>query len=759
MRTSSRITAATTVLLCCLAVQIGVAAEGPAKPSFTGYYEPDVSQIEPNAPGYALPLDVSHIYNGGWVCSALGLARVPDLVGANGFAVLEYDFGAEDPNRDSMTKPYDYLKARSIPLFVTADTVLHLYHVQFDETLRDIEEREFIQDLKVLTGGLLFEALHECSQLTGDLQEAAQRNVAYLAVAQKLLDPGAAVPEAVADTVEAELALIAAHAGFGESPLFLYLEDYSQYVPRGHYTRTEALQRYFRAMMWYGRMAFLLRGSIPWGPNEDALISPHDADIQTLEALFLATALRNVRVASRTGDNRTVLQIWDRLYGVTAFYVGCADDLTPYDYLWALDQVFRSGFVLGDLAQPASLPALRTQLASLPSPQIFGGTGNPIVPPGAPPEYLYEILDKTKGLRLMGQRFVPDSYLFQHLVFPQVDAYTGDPQASPFTKADDGDGRYVRGYPRGLDVMALLGSKQALHILIDEGDTDYVDFWARFGELKHEFDALSVTDWNRNLYWSWLYSLKALVADLPQAYPSFMRTAAWQKKSLNAALASWAELRHDTILYAKQSYSGTTAGRGAASPPPPGYIEPVPEFFGRLRALTAMTRLGLTQMQILSDPAKQQLAGLEDLLGRMIGIAERELLNQPLSTDDTAYLAGLPKSLESLVTGTDPGGIQTTLVADVHTNAVESEVVEEAVGKVDLIVVACPAADGSIFLAAGPVLSYYEFKHPMSDRLTDEVWRQQLDSTAKPVRPTWYQPLLDSTPPASTSTSTSRRLQ
>ena len=37
--------------------------------------------------------------------------------------------------------------------------------------------------------------------------------------------------------------------------------------------------------MWYGRMTFLLRGSVPWGPDEDALISPHDADIQTLEAL------------------------------------------------------------------------------------------------------------------------------------------------------------------------------------------------------------------------------------------------------------------------------------------------------------------------------------------------------------------------------------------------------------------------------------------------------------------------------------------
>jgi len=57
---------------------------------------------------------------------------------------------------------------------------------------------------------------------------------------------------------------------------------------------------------------------------------------------------------------------------------------------------------------------------------------------------------------------------------------------------------------------------------------------------------------------------------------------------------------------------------------------------------------------------------------------------------------------------------------------------------VDLIIVAYPIPDGSIVLSAGPVLSYYEFKHPMSERLTDEAWRELLDSPQKPNRPTWW---------------------
>jgi hypothetical protein len=713
---------------------------GPPKWSFGQYYEPYQAAVEPNAPGYSLPLDVKDISNYGEVDAALGLSGLQSLIERNGFAVTERDFGWADPNRESMTEPYKYLKDRDIPLFVTTDTVLHLYHVQFDETLKDIEEREFIADMTDLTDALLMAMSERYESHGGDLWEAARRNVAYLAVARELIHPKGATTEelvglygptfqAVAETVDAEIALIEAHAGFAQSPLFIYQEDYSQYVARGHYTRSAELGRYFKAMMWYGRMALLLKGSIPWGPGPgcEALISPHDADIQTLQALLLAVTLRDTQVGGRTG-----LEVWDRLYGVTAFYVGLADDLTPYDYLWALDRVIRKEATWYDLKDDPNLLAIRTELASLPSPQIYGGTGNAILPPDAPPGSLSELLDKTKGMRLMGQRFIPDSYLFQRLVFPQVNEYTGARVEAPFTLAIG-----VRGYPRGLDVMALLGSEQARQILIDGGDTDYVDFWTRFEELKSEFDGFDVAHWNQNLYWSWLYSLKALLTELPPGYPAFMRTAAWQRRSLNGVLASWTQLRHDTILYAKQSYTPRLGISEA-----PAYIEPIPEFLGRLLALSRMTRTGLADMQVLSTPAAERLDKLEGVLAHMLDIANKELLRQALTAEDESYLKGLPEALESLITGVSSQGLKTTLVADVHTNSQEALVVEEAVGKVDLIVVACPAADGSVFLAVGPVLSYYEFKHPMADRLTDEAWRTMLDTAQEPARPAWYEPVL-----------------
>jgi len=700
--------------------------------TFGQYYEPYETNIEPNTPGYTLPLDLNAIVNLNSIRNNFDVDSVSNLIQQNGFAILEPRIPIWDYLSDNVVEPYEYLSTLNIPIFVTTDTFLHLYHILFDETLKDIEEREFILDINNLTNALLNDALQQYEQFEGDLKETATRNIAYLSVAQKLIDPNASTPVLVDGIVAGEIAKIKAHSGVSLSTIFTYMEDYSQYVPRGHYTRSEALERYFKTMMWYGRMAFLLKG----GP--EALVSEYNAYIQTLQAFLLATSLRNVQIDERTG-----LDIWDRLYTVTAFYVGITDDLTPYDYLWALDQVFGGNFVFSDLTDSNNFFALKTELALLPSPKINGGTGNIMLAGPITDESLNKVLDKTKGMRLMGQRFVPDSYMFQHLVFPEVRGYLGDLQSLPFTAGSNGFGGLCRAYIRGLDLMALLGSNEALKILIDEGDTDYWHFWQRFGDLKDEFDALSQMDWNVNLYWSWLYTMRALLVPLPEGYPNFMRTQAWQQRQLHTALASWIQLRHDTILYVKQSSVPSRGGGGSRSSLPPSvHIDPLDIFWGRLLSLTRMTSLGLDNLNVLTPEARQQFTELEKLLQRILDIVVKQLTTEPLSPEDNEFSKTLVLDLNSIITDTEDIGCKTTLIADVHTNSVEGQVVEEATGKVDLIIVACQDQDGTVFLAVGPILSYYEFKHPMSDRLTDEAWRTLLDSPNKPERPRWYAPLI-----------------
>ena len=700
-------------------VTIAVGRAGTTPALFSSLYRPAAAAVTPTVPPYGLPLDLNSVTN--WTALMqpgntryFDLSRIRSLLEQNGFGVTAFKTPTAPGATDDIVEPYRLLKDSAIPILVTTDTVLHLYHIQFDETLREVEEREFYGSLLALTQALLADAVEQQAKFSdGMLAEAARRNVAYLAVALKLLDPAAA-PAAQAALVDKELALIEAHSGLAASPLFVYLEDYSQYLPRGHYTRSETLKKYFKTMMWYGRMGFLLK-------NSDLLPAPN-AEIQTMGACLLADALDRV-----TSGGRKAVELWDRIYTVTAFYVGLADDLTPAEYQRGIQSVAASAGGLAALADLKTYTALRAYLANLRNPQIYGGTGGCAFAPPFDPAKIDECLDKSKGLRLMGQRFIPDSYIFQNLVGFD---YAG--RGEPFTLAQS-QGGPLRGFPRGVDAMDLLGSARAQEILVAEGDTQYRLYAEQRAKLAAEFAAFSEQDWNRNLYWGWLYALKALLVSNGPGYPSFMQTPAWVDRDLNSALASWAELRHDTILYAKQSNTPIATG---LPPETRGYVEPAPQFYGRLLALTQMTMSGLGQLNVLSDQARARLESLSQVLDQLLLLSQKELRNQALSPEEYSFIRNIGGTLETTVLGVSTAGTKTTLIADVHTDLNSGKVLEEGVGYIDILAAVIPQPDGKLSLALGPVLSYYEFKWPTADRLTDEAWSKVL-AGQPPARPAW----------------------
>ncbi len=711
----------------------GCNAGGIQRLKLSSYYEPQPVSVTPKGASYTLPIRLNEVANAEDVRLFLGLdENGRESIERNGFVVVN----AKNPmggRYDEVISPYLVLKDAIIPIFVTSDSLLHLYHVLFDEILRCVEEKEFFPILMTMTDALLQESLEQYDSFSGELKEAARRNVAYLTVAMKLLGQEVNVPDSVAGEVSTELAAIEAHGGFGYSAIFIYKEDYSQYVPRGHYTRSETLKKYFKAMMWCGRMAFLLKGCDSPGPDAEALISTEDARIQTIQGSLIALALDSL-----LAEGKPIADIWNRIYAVTAFFVGLADDLTPYEYKESILKVFGSPANVEEFNNQEKMFDLKVELALLRSPQIYGGTGNCVVIPPITPEKLDEVLEKTKGLRFMGQRFVPDSYMFQNLVAPVVFPYigSGDPFTMEWTMAGP-----ARCFPRGLDLMAVLGSDEALAILDREGDTDYDNYDKSLNDLIAIFEALTEQDWNKNLYWSWLYTLKSLLGSYGQGYPAFMQGAAWKHKELNTALASWAELRHDTILYAKQSYTPVCVG----FPPEPdrGCVEPVPEFYSRLLSLTRMTRTGLEDMGVLDATQKGRLEELERILSRLMGISIAELEGRELSQEDCEYIKDFGDALIPLVEGlSDEKGAKTTLIADVHTDCNTGKVLEEGVGYVKFMAVAYTIPDGRTVLGVGPVLSYYEFKWPMDDRLTDENWTAMLENGENPPEPTWVRSFL-----------------
>jgi len=653
--------------------------------------------------GYTLPLDLSKVK--GVEDNGLNKAQL-DVLAQYGFVV---DL-PEPGEYNEFYQVYEKHRYDAQPIFVTTDSVFHVYHLIFDKMLRDLETGHFIPDLERLTSALLAATQQQYQTLKGGpLEEHARRNMAYVAVAARLLELPDATPPEAKDLVDAEVALINEHSGISVSPLWDHpdvidelREDYSQYVPRGHYTRSDALKRYFRTMMWYGRMTFRMMDVF-----------------ETRQALLMTYALRQ----AQTTDGQPAIDVWKQIYEPTVFIVGSSDDLSFQEYGVLADTVFGKNASPQILADDAQLQRFSQAAQGLPPPQINS-------------MFVWINQDRdavTKGFRLMGQRFTLDAYVLGQLVFRKV-----------------GTLDEPRNLPKGLDFFAALGSEEALNLLKDMGETRYENYDKQMAKVRQEISTLQQDSWTQNLYWSWLYAFQPVITPKDERYPAFMRTQAWTRKDLNTALGSWTELKHDTILYAKQIMA--ELGGGGEEEPPHGYVEPAPEVYARLLALCEMTSDGLQQRGLYDGTTPANLTNLMTELKFLLSVSERELNGEALSDDDYWHIQYFGGVLEQLTlvaadrddeSNRDLSDQKSPLIADVATgehNELGMAALEEATGHPAPIYVVLP--DRPWRVAVGAVYTYYEFPVKVADRMTDEAWQQMLAAGQAPPPPEWTQMFL-----------------
>lgn len=601
---------------------------------------------------------------------------------------------------------YNTIRKSNQPMLVTTDCVLHSFHVLFDYALRDIETRYFSPDISALTQALVAWETHVlASAKVPKTREALTGNLAYLSVAAALLDTGFKVSKKVDKLVKAELALIDAHAGIAKSPIFGIREDYSQYVPRGHYTRSELLKRYFRAMMWYGRVGFDLK---PGNSEKDIELGRK----LTYQALLLCDAIKQVKVGAENG-----LNVWNRIYEPTVLLVGKSDDLGFKEYNDLSYEVFGDKNLLPNRPNDAALDQFINRALALRAPQIVS----------RPVEDTLEPTQVTSGFRLMGQRYIPDSHILQELVYDKVGTQ-GDP----------------RMMPRGLDVFAALGSAPARRILKELYHEDrYQNYEQQLDKLTQEFDKLTPDDWNRNVYYGWLYALRLQNQPVPPSkfLPEFPFAPAYADKCLVTASASWAQLRHDTILYAKQSYTMLTTAMPERPEPPPNpivFVEPKPEVFAQVLNITDKMIMRLTEYGVLSEDISSRLDLLRVATGILQAIADKEIKGEKQDPGEMIDAWHIGDRMEDFA---EFPGDETTndedkdmaTVADVHTDPNTETALEVAVGH-PLHVFALVPFNGKQYIATGGMFSYYEFTQPMSKRMTDAQWQEMKN---RPAMPEW----------------------
>ncbi|MCB9732379.1 MAG: DUF3160 domain-containing protein [Deltaproteobacteria bacterium] len=609
-----------------------------------------------------------------------------------------------------------------LPLLVTTDAILDAVHRSFDTILAELEETT----LRKLAKDALATAREPLKALAAKepaLAEAARDLDLYLTVALALLEgePGTGrllySPSIVDD--KDVLAILAKvdkleleNPGMGGGSTTLYgaerAVDWSQFKPRGHYTRSPQLTRYFRAMMWLGR----------------ADTGFEFAKIRQLRAASLLSLM-----LEQTGAGKKLQVLRD----VVDLMVGRSDELTPAQLSATL---FRLGLgTPAALAKSAPLERVRAELGALGLGQqrirsqlvVSDPASADKVPP--PPVF-----------QLFGQRFVVDSFVLSKVVFDDI-IYQGKKQE--------------RRMPSGLDVMAALGNDTAVRLL--KGELDAWHYGANLATLRDVLGAWTDATWSDSLYNLWLDALRELSkAPAGKFVPEVMKRSPWAKKMLQTQLASWAQLRHDTILYAKQSY---TASAGCSYPD--GFVEPYPAFFGKLArfATAAATRLGALDGLPGNDVGRYvgYFEGFAKTMTTLADMAQRELDGKPFTKAQADFLEraidktagkggympvptynGWYVDLVFREMGKDSTDVVEwkPTIADVHTDPDAGRVLEEGVGGTRFAVVAIDN-DGDTAVYVGPALSWYEFTWPAGDRLTDESWMGLLSDSKRPAQPAW----------------------
>jgi hypothetical protein len=598
---------------------------------------------------------------------------------------------------------------RDLPVYVSSDAILHSIHMSYDAILMDIEDQKMIPWLDTLLTKMHLQipvlAAHYAAD-TGLTTMLKDLDV-YITIPRKLL--GTTVDPIYPENAAAISSLLQAIQS--ESPKYVSLfsesqrlYDFSQFTVRGHYTRWKTFSGYFKAMMWLGRTEMYLTS-----PKQAAADVPEkDIQRQTILAALTAEAVAGAKCQ----------YLLDTLDAVVQFFVGESDNVTLKN--------------MQSLLQETSIPAASAMLDSaiwkkfqnalLTKPYTFQRImsqmlwGNPLSA---------EMIQPASAFLLLGQRFIVDSYITGNVVYDRIAAR--------------------RMLPSSLDVLFALGNDGAAQLL--ESELQRYGYSANLAALRYMVDAYDDDFWKSTLYNGWLHSIRALNPPPKRdSLPAFMRTAAWWQQKMNTQLASWAELRHDNLLYAKQSYSGMIICSF-----PESYVEPIPEFYARIKTFADIANAFFGKMNVVQVSSYfQHLSATADTLQ---SIAQKTLTHSPITTSEHRFLQQMLNIIQSSggctlepvteYTGwyprlyyTGKGGFNTydALIADVHTSPTDEWgnmvgwVLHVGTGKIDMMILNATTTDGRPMSYMGPVYRYYEYVSTNFKRLTDEEWKGMVEN-------------------------------
>lgn len=619
-------------------------------------------------------ISLDHVYN---------LMQFKTVSGDLHQQLAETNFAIVPAEHEQFFHVYDRNHYQYIPNFITTDFYLQVLHKHFSTILQKIEEDKFIPLLAGLLKDVYQQSLqYEKATRDARLQKAAQWSTVYLAVALDLITGKAQpVSPGMNALYGSEVKKVREAEGFGSDFLATPLMQYSQFKPRGNYTKSPDQENYFRCMKWLNTAPVYT-----------------DDDERFLSAVLIASFIKR---------SPSQLASFERFNDAIKFIVGDEDNVSIANLIQVISPEEANDPALLNNAQ--KLKALREQLEGLYTDRIR--------PSGGEAEAAKQL--SRPALLFTAGRYTFDAEMLSRLIH----VLRPEPK---------------RTFPKGLDVFASLGSAEAEKILLREYNEG--QHWEGYPEalqkVKETFTKYA--DWDRNIYSKTMEAITSLNSTHAK-YPLFMQTPSWARKNLITSLAAWTELKHDMLLYAEQPYAAQ-AGEGGGPPPPQhlSYVEPNVKFWEKALALIDFQEKTLTGMDLMNEHISGINEDLREIANLLLAVSRKQLANEKITRDEFDQLSWLGGRIEYLtfrIFGSDhlPEKERlVALVADVY--QYNGVFLEEAVGMVDEIYVVAEI-NGKPYLTKGAVFSYYEFTS--TEPLTDEVWREELLKGEAPPRPVW----------------------
>jgi len=643
-------------------------------------------------------------------------------LGQTGFVIL--------PRREYPSFPYAYTEIYSedLPVFVSADMILEAVHRSYDSILQALEQTELTPRLDRLLSRLT-DRLASAQFGGADGAGLAADLDLYLTVGRRLLGGAEYAPVRGADAALISDLVGQAEAAADSATVSLFGTerelDFSQFKPRGHYAGDAQLERYFRAMIWFGRTDLRLIETLPSG-----------ARVLRRRQLDVALGLGELMDSASLAD-------WNALDQVIGAFVGEHDYMTVPELgglLRDLGVSERSGVTALDDSRVAQTIVSESYGAQRIASQLMINDSDQATLP----------LDAS--FALFGQRYVVDSHVLSNVVYDRVPS---------------------RVRPSSLDVaFAALGNDQALGLLADE--LDVPEYAGQLAAMRTLVEAHPAGQWQSNLYSAWLAALRTLSpgaagntlsgntlsgnALTDDQLPTLARSEVWGRRLLNTQLGSWAQLRHDTILYAKQSY---TSGNSCEFPD--AYVDPYPEFFHAVARFAELGQRALGTLELGPDSSvgeriRLYFETLTQVMGRLGRMAEAERTGAPHSVDDVAFInqaialrpgCGAPSGQDGwyaqLFFDNAQSIEEAPTIADVHSDpggdtpvSRNANVLHVGTGLPRLMVAVVDSCTGPRAYV-GAVFDYQEQFTDGLTRLTDEEWGKMVGQGVR-WEPAWMEP-------------------